>query len=376
MMGKYLNGYEPYLRAHFSRPYVPEGWNQWDVAGNAYREFDYLMNEDHRVVGYGDQASSYLTGVLSRLASSYIGQTAPLARPTGDPQRPFALEVATFAPHDPYVYAPRDGRRFRHIRAPRTPAFNATDRVGNPRWLRQPPLAPDEIHTIDRDFRHRVRAVQSIDRMLAKLEDRVRTLGLARNTYFVFSSDNGYHMGEHRLRPGKMTAFDTDIRVPLVIVGPGIRPGMRIGALASNVDLAPTFEALAGVTPPPSIDGRSLMPLLEGNRPADWRRAVLVEHHGPDVDVNDPDYPGQESGNPPSYEAIRMAHSVYVEYVDGEREYYDIARDPYELRNAYRHLTWARRATLHRELRALADCHGSASCHLADQLRAPPPVRA
>jgi arylsulfatase A-like enzyme len=151
-----------------------------------------------------------------------------------------------------------------------------------------------------------------------------------------------------------MTAFDTDIRVPLVIAGPGIKPGMRIDALTENVDLAPTFEALAGGTPPPSVDGRSLVPLLEGHRPASWRRAALVEHHGPDVDVGDPDYPMQESGNPPSYEAMRLTNAVYVEYVDGEREYYDVAVDPYELRNAYGDLSASRRAEIARAARRAA----------------------
>ena len=119
----------------------------------------------------------------------------------------------------------------------------------------------------------------------------------------------------------------------------------------------------------PSIDGRSLdAVLLEGRRPTGWRRAVLVEHRGPDVDVTDPDYPKTESGNPPSYEAMRLDQALYVEYVDGEHEYYDIASDPYELRNAYGDLGPVMRAALHRELMRLAHCHGAGECHLADQL--------
>jgi arylsulfatase A-like enzyme len=324
-------------------------------------------------VHYGRRPSAYLTTVLSKLASKYVARSAPS---DGGSRQPFALEVATFAPHEPYVAAPRDRGRFRRVQAPRTPAFGHTDRLGNPRWLDQPPLTSTAIANIDRDFRRRVRSVQAIDRLLGKLQREVRADGLASSTYFVFSSDNGYHMGEHRLRPGKMTAFDTDIHVPLVIVGPGIRPGMRINALTENVDLAPTFEELAGHTPAPSVDGRSLVPLLEGQSPAHWRRAVLVEHHGPDVDVHDPDYPQPGSGNPPSYEAIRLARAVYVEYIDGEHEYYDIAADPFELRNAYADLPRARRVALHRDVMRLARCHGAVSCHRADQLLAPStPVR-
>ena len=265
LMGKYLNGYKPGLQFHFSRPYVPEGWNDWDVAGNGYGEYGYSLNQNHRIVRYGGAPRSYLTNVLARLAKKYVARRGLAADGS---RRPFALEVATFAPHEPYVPAPGDGRRFRWARAPRTPAFGHHDRMGNPRWLDQPPLTPAAVTSIDRDFRRRVRSVQAIDRMLGALQRAVRANGLASNTYFVFSSDNGYHMGEHRLRPGKMTAFDTDIRVPLVVVGPGIRPGTRIDALTENIDLAPTFEELAGHTPPPSVDGRSLVPLLEGRRAA------------------------------------------------------------------------------------------------------------
>jgi arylsulfatase A-like enzyme len=365
LMGKYLNGYQPEFRARTARPYVPLGWNAWDVTGNGYDEYHYSLNENHRLVPYGIGASAYLTNVLSRLASRFVARPA-LPQPA--PRQPFALEVATFAPHEPYVYAGRDAHRFRHLHAPHTPAFDENDVQGNPRWLDEPPLTRRAVRMIDRDFRRRVRAVQAIDRMVASLERRIANEGLSNDTYFVFSSDNGYHMGEHRLRPGKMTAFDTDIRVPLIIAGPGIRPGMRINALADNVDLAPTFEDLAGHTRSPAIDGRSLVPLLEGKRPADWRTAVLVEHRGPDVDIADPDYPKPESGNPPSYEAMRLPGALYVEYADGEHEYYDTAMDPYELNNAYRALGPAMRARLHRELGGLAHCHGSGECHRADQL--------
>ena len=133
-----------------------------------------------------------------------------------------------------------------------------------------------------------------------------------------------------------------------------------------NIDLYPTFTELGGAGASASIDGRSLVPLLEGRRPASWRHAVLVEHHGPDIDPTDPDYQAKDAGNPPSYEAIRLDNSVYVEYADGEREYYDVAADPYELRNVYADLSPQRRAVLHGDLAALERCHGATACHRAD----------
>ena len=277
------------------------------------------------------------------------------------------LEIATFAPHAPFVAAKRDAHRFNDVVAPRTPAFDRTDTVGNPPWLKLlKPLTPNTIQALNHAFRARVRAVQAVDRMIGRLRQQLVTDGLADNTYFVFSSDNGLHMGEHRLKTGKMTAFDTDIKVPLIIDGPGIKPGTKISALAENIDLAPTFEALAGLTPPSTVDGRSLVALFEGHRPASWRHAVLVEHHGPDLYVTDPDYQLRDAGNPPSYEATRFDNSMYVEYVDGEREYYDIATDPYELRNIYADLGPQRRTVLHQQLAALEQCHGAAACQRAD----------
>jgi arylsulfatase A-like enzyme len=172
-------------------------------------------------------------------------------------------------------------------------------------------------------------------------------------------------MGDHRLRPGKMTAFDTDIKVPLVATGPGVPSGHTAGQLSQNIDLAPTFANLGGARVPDSEDGHSLAPLLSGKEPGDWRNATLVEHHGPDRDRTDPDVPAKNSGNPPTYEAIRTPNSLYVEYTDGEREYYDTANDPYELRNLAGQLPPAQAQSLHDTLVASQNCHGSKSCWTA-----------
>ena len=371
LMGKYLNGYEPEYRSR-DGSYVPPGWSDWDVTGNGYYEYNYDLNENGRLVQYGRRSKAYLTNVLSDLASAQMSSWAGESRSTGHggTNHPFMLEVATFAPHAPFVAARSDAHRFDNVKAPRTPAFDRSDTVGNPPWLNLlKPLTPDIIRALNHAFRARVRAVQAVDRMIGRLRAQLVTEGLADNTYVVFSSDNGLHMGEHRLKTGKMTAFDTDIKVPLIIDGPGIKPGTSISALAENIDLAPTFEALAGREPPSTIDGRSLVALLEGHRMPSWRKAVLIEHHGPDLYVTDPDYQAKDAGNPPSYEAIRFANSVYVEYVDGEREYYDIATDPYELRNIYTELSPQRRLVLHVQLAALEQCHGATACHRADQPR-------
>ena len=373
LMGKYLNGYKPNgavaglgvgatagdgsspAVAAQGRAPVPPGWSEWDVAGDGYPEYGYHMNSNGHVRGYGYRPQDYLTDVLARKGLSFISAAAGR-------RRPFLLELATFAPHSPYTPAPRDYGEFPGLRAPRTPAFDAIG-SNEPAWLRYfEPLGPRQIASIDSKFRMRAQAVQAVDRMIGEIEQELAAKGLARNTYIVFSSDNGLHMGEHRLRPGKLTAFDSDIKVPLVVVGPGVPAGRRVSAMSENIDLCPSFEQLAGAPIPPSVDGHSLVGLWHGQRASGWRKVILVEHHGRVSDSGDPDLPTQGSGNPPSYEAIRSAHSLYVEYATGEREYYNLSRDPFELDNLGEQLSPALARRLHRTLARIERCHGARAC--------------
>jgi arylsulfatase A-like enzyme len=204
-----------------------------------------------------------------------------------------------------------------------------------------------------------------VDDLIGRIEATLRARGLAQNTYIVFSSDNGYHMGEHQLTPGKMTAFDSDIRVPLIVAGPGVKRARTVSRIVENTDLYPTLVQLGGGTPSPAVDGRSLVPLLHGQRVPRWRTAALIEHHGPDRNGSDPDHPAPGSGNPTTYEAIRTPNGVYVEYRGSAREYYRIDRDPFERVNVFGRLSARERTRLHATLTALANCHGTASCWAA-----------
>jgi arylsulfatase A-like enzyme len=358
MMGKYLNGYLPAATLGGTQPYVPPGWNEWDVAGNGYPEFNYNLNENHTVVHYGSRPEDYLTDVLAAKGSAFIAKSAAA-------HEPFLLEVATFAPHAPYTPAPRDVNDFPGLTAPRGPAYDTLP-TDAPPWLAgRTPLTAAEQQAIDTAFRKRAQAVQAVDDLIRTLRATLAKAGVAGDTYVVFSSDNGYHMGEYRLNPGKMTAFETDIRVPLVVAGPGVASGKVSTAAVENIDLTPTFQALAGAPTPSNVDGHSLVPLLHGGSGMDWRTASLVEHHGPDTQSSDPDLPAPNSGNPPSYEAIRTSTYTYVEYVDGSREYYDRVTDPNELHNIVGTLSPARLAQLHTALANLENCHTGAACWAA-----------
>jgi N-acetylglucosamine-6-sulfatase len=351
LMGKYLNGYDA------KGGYVAPGWSNWQATGGGYRGFNYSLNANGRVAHFGRARRAYLTDVLRRRGKDFIGQTARAGSP-------FLLEIATFAPHRPATPAPRDRHDFPGLQAPRDAAYDV-EAKNAPTWLRgRPPLTPDQMAGMDAGFRKRAQSVQAVDELVGQIRRLLRQRGIARNTYVVFSSDNGYHMGQRRLLAGKMTAYDSDVRVPLIVVGPGVAPGSTTSALAENVDLAPTFMRLAGMRPPAQVDGHGLVPLLHGHVPTPWRDAVLIEHHRPETPNGDPDRQAKSSGNPPSYEALRTATELYVEYVDGEREWYDLTTDPNQLHNRYAELTQDARDGLHDRLVWLEACRG-AGCRRA-----------
>jgi N-acetylglucosamine-6-sulfatase len=363
LMGKYLNQYAPErIRTALGGPFIPPGWTDWVVSGNGYPGFGYRLSRNVRLVRHGYRAKDYLTNVLAREGLDFVDDAVAEGSP-------FMLNVWTFAPHSPATPAPQDRNRFAAVTAPRDASFDEADMLDKPAWLRDHrPLTLREVERIDQTFRQRVRAVQAVDRLLGRLQRRLRAAGVARNTYVVFSSDNGFHQGQHRLAPGKLTAYDPDIRVPLVVAGPGVPAARTVDAMTENTDLCPTFAELAGATVPPTADGRSLVPLLRGQGAGDWRDAVLIEHRGNVSGANDPDLPPAGSGNPPTYEALRSKDALYVEYADGERELYDLASDPFQLRNIAREAAPERLARLSGALATMKNCHGPAQCWDAGQL--------
>ena len=120
--------------------------------------------------------------------------------------------------------------------------------------------------------------------MIGRLRATLRATRRRRNTYIVFSSDNGFHLGQHRLTPGKLTAFDTDVRVPLIVAGPGVRAGRTVDAMTENIDLCPTFAELGRAPAPPtaSTATASCRCCAASRRAATGATPALIEHHGPD----------------------------------------------------------------------------------------------
>ena len=147
--------------------YVPPGWSEWDVAGKGDPEFDYKLNENGRVHRYGHRPSDYLTDVLARKGAAFVSRNAWR-------HRPFFLELATFAPHSPFVAAPRNARDFPRLGVPRPPSFDVVPTAA-PRWLaRHPRLSRPQIAEVDSTFRRRAQSVEAVDRMIGQVEAAVK----------------------------------------------------------------------------------------------------------------------------------------------------------------------------------------------------------
>ena len=216
LMGKYVNLYPEGQ----DKTYVPAGWDEWDapLGAGGYKAFNYTMNQNGALVVHGATPADYLTDVLRDRALQFIA---------ADPARPFFLYLASFAPHAPSTPAPRHADLFANARAPRTPSFNEADMRDKPAAMRsRQRLTPTDVATLDRQYRLRLQSLQAVDEMVGALVQALGDTGQLANTFIVFTSDNGFHMGQHRMKAGKYTPYEEDVHVPLFVRGPGVAPGV------------------------------------------------------------------------------------------------------------------------------------------------------
>lgn len=358
--GKYLNGY-PFRE---NRTYVPVGWTEWysPAKGQPYVGFTYTLNENGIQIDYrdrGQEESYYLTDVLSRKAVDFIHRSA-------ENPAPFFIYLSMYAPHEPARPATRHAELFPGLMAPRSPSFNELDVSDKPGGIQfNPLLTEDEIANLDHLFRLRVQSMQAVDEMIFQLINALAETGELENTYIIFTSDHGFHLGQHRLRAGKGTFYEEDIRVPFVIRGPGIEAGTTLKEyLVGNVDFAPTVAELAGVIPPNYVDGRSIVKLLTEKRPSvdQWRSAYLLELYSSKSEDQNPDTSPRLVKN----YGLRTTEYLYVEYEDGTMELYDLINDPYQLENIASSAGEALLARLSKQLHALMECSGN-NCHVVER---------
>jgi N-acetylglucosamine-6-sulfatase len=365
-IGKFLNGYG----RTSADTVVPPGWNEWygslddpDVfTGGTYTAYGYTLNENGRLVHYGAtpgvvDPATYQTDVYSQKAADFIRRRAPSTKP-------FYLSVA---PRDPHAEsgacgcgpannpraAPRYEGKLAGLTAPRDPSFdeaNVSDKPSNIKNL--PPLTPTQLTNVDAHYRARAEAVLGVDDLVQQVVSTLKASGELKDTVLIFTSDNGFFHGEHRVPAGKVRLYEPSIRVPLLIRGPGVPKGVHRRQPVGNVDLAPTILNFAKAKPGRKEDGVSLMPIMRNKR--DWlgRAMDLETYFNPD-DLEDSEDP------PLNYQGVRTDRYLYAQYGTGERELYDLRTDPFELQNQAGNPVFAQAQTaLEKLLTSAARCAG------------------
>ncbi len=288
---------------------------------------------------------------------------------------------------------------FPNAQTPRPPSFNESDMADKPAFMQGLPLfGPSDIAGMDTFRRKQLQSIQAVDEGIAAVVQTLQTQGKLDNTYIIFTSDNGLHAGQHRFPIGKGAAFEEDVRVPLMVRGPGVPAGVVRSELVSMVDIVPTLADLGGANMTIEVDGRSLVPLLHTTAPPaqGWRKAVLIEHWPqPSSFVTDP-HPMAEPPDPgdlflhrllygdqaataydraatvdtPDWTVLRTADYKYVRRVGNARELYDIDQDRYELYSQHADADAAFLSQLNTRLNALYTCAGAA-CRSLEELDPP-----
>jgi len=337
LLGKYINGYP----RGSAETYVPPGWDEWfghlsDFEDGRY--YNYWVNDNGQVFRYGAQPEEYSTDVLTKRAVDYIQKAAGRTEP-------FFLYLAPEAPHAPAIPPDRHSGEFPRESCPRFPSFNEDDVRDKPAWVQGIPLMTDAvIKSADSFQRGRLRTTRGVEDLLEQVLAALVAAGKLDNTYVFFASDNGLLMGEHRAVGRKNNHYEESIHVPLMVRGPGVPAGQVLLHPVLNIDLAPTFAELARIPIPDSVDGRSFAPLLRAGPPGldQWRSDFLVEHFGAGVSS-----------------ALRTADVLYAELESGERELYDMRKDPYQVDSQHRRVDPSVLEPLSRRIAALAQCRGA-----------------
>lgn len=262
MFGKYLNNVPDWKVA-------PPGFDAWLANGGG----DYIAPRfgaknlsfagiPDGMVNFG--VDDYTTSVVGNISLAWIKTVVQ-----SDASPPFFAYIAPKAAHEPFIPAPWyldawDPSWPAH--EPRdNPAYNCSaesraDKHGN--LATQPMITPEAQRVITGVYKNRWRTLMSVDDLIGDAVQACDDLGVLDSTYFFFTSDHGFQLGENNILMDKRHVYDFDTRVHLLARGPGIAPGSLFPYPATLVDLAPTFLGIAGLPKPPTMDGHSLMPLL------------------------------------------------------------------------------------------------------------------
>jgi arylsulfatase A-like enzyme len=326
LFGKYLNGY-----GEDDNPtYVPPGWDAWNAIlthGKDY--YSYTLNENGLLHAYGNTPEDYLTDVLFTKASDFAGQAM-------DDGQPFFAFITPTAPHAYAIPEREYAHDYDRIAPWRPDSYNERDMSDKPAYSsRMRPLTVNESASIDRFRQRQYETLESVDEDTRALLNQIRAAGQLENTVFIYTSDNGYLWGEHRM-DGKNLPYEEATRVPLVIRYQGTFPHSTNGELATNIDFAPTILELAGAQM--ATDGVSLVSYMKGEATFPRTRHLIESMGGPSI---------------PPWCMLQTGKTTFTHYATGEEEYYNLEHDPLQLTNTVREQARSKLLKLRSQLRSM-----------------------
>jgi arylsulfatase A-like enzyme len=398
-IGKMPNGFGEVT----GQTYVPPGWGPFlgGIGPTSKGEFYGFIGPPSSYTGFTldengvDKTYSsddYSTDVYADLAVDRIDNHL-----TNFPNNPFYMQVQFFAPHDPATPATKYANAFASSPLPIDASFNEKNVKDKPGWIRAiKRFGTGLIAKIQTRYQHRLETLLSVDDAIQKIVDDLAARGQLGNTYLIFTSDNGFMQGQHRLHQGKFAPYDPSVQVPLEIRGPGIPAGGFPRAPVWNGDITSTILQAAGAHAGLPQDGRSFLPYAEDPN-LKSTRPILLET-GPPGATNEAGTPVSAASGKrvhfskyvknldldhtaqiaraivaPRYRAIRTGRYLLVKYSDGSRELYDLSNDPLQLRSVYKNSRYFPvRKFLLKKLKGLVECAG-ADCS-TDEGKPPKPL--
>ena len=268
------------------------------------------------------------------------------------PSQPFFLSLAPLAPHTPddsditRMVEPKYASYAADVSQPTdTPDYDEADFSDKPDHLQRRRLANSEKALYELIYKSRLRSMKSVDDQLKTIFDRITAAGQMGNTWIILSSDNGYQLGHHRMY-AKKDPFHRTTNVPLMATGPGITNQQYGNHLIAQLDICPTILQLAGASIPASVDGKSFADLIgrpNSSNESTWQRSIMIENWADKFLIG--------TRFPIAYTAERYYDEIYVAWANGQREYYDLATDPYQLNNQFDGLTTTVKEQLAESLR-------------------------